>query len=232
MRKINNEKCKNEKIIKCKNEKNSKNYLAIKLFLLKKTGIQFEIVIRNSIGICEIGCYDIPELNSKEFSLKGIADRSYSFLMYYRFIDNGKNSKRMYFCASNRCIKENDDDDLNFSSSLPNNYSLQMMVCSKYLDERNGDDRSTFEVLEGLKSPSLTCPVTMSQIKKESLSVMNSVILERFPEIVEKNEEEVRKAIDEAPHLAAYIRNNVDVVKSSRALVKEAETRYEKEHLL
>lgn len=210
-------------------KENILNYLSVKLFLLKRDGFHFEIVLKNKKEICTINWDDVLKLDEQSFLIKGIDDIPYTFTMFSRFIDNGKNSKRMYFCASNRCIKENDDDDLHFSCNLPNNVSMQMMVCSGYLDERNGDDRSTFEVLDGLKSANLLNPIALSQIKKESIKVMNQIIIDRFPEIIERNKEEVDKAIAEVPYLSKYIKENEDAVKSSKSLIKEATSKYEKE---
>ena len=205
------------------------NYLAIKLFLLKKSGIHFEIILRNRRDCCSIGWNDVPILEKNTYEIEGIDGNKYEFSMFSFFKEDGKNSKKMYFCASNRCIKENDDDDLNFTCSLPNNVSMQMMVCSPYLDERNGDDRSTFEVLDSLKSANLINPITLSQIKKESLVIMNNIILEKYPEIVERNIDEVNKALDEVPYLSKYIKDNDDVIKSSKSLIKQATNKYEKE---
>jgi len=205
------------------------DFLIVKLFLLKKNSIDFNIALKTNSNFVEITKNDIPDLLSIEFEIKGINDCLENFTMFYYFCDDGKNSKKMYFCASNRCIKENNDDDLKFSCSLPNNTSLFMMVCSHYLDERNGDDRNTFELLDSLKSANILNPITLSQIKKESIDVMNKIILDKFPQIVERNEEETEKAIESAPYLAKYINENVDAIKSSKSLITKACDVYTKE---
>lgn len=205
------------------------DYLLVKFFLLKNDNINFRITLKNLIDEISITTDDIPSLKTRDYLIKGIDDVLASFSLLYRFSNDGKNSKKMCLCASNRSIKAYDGDDLGFSCNLPDNASFVMLVCSKYLDDRNSDDRESFDLLDSLKSANLLNPITISMIKKESINVMNSIIVEEYPNIEALNQAETESAIKEKPYLAPYIEANTDPIKSKKSLITAADAEYKKE---
>lgn len=202
------------------------DHIILRLHYLKKEGKDFSLHLENNKSKITITLNDIPELEKKDFTIKGEDDREQSFQLYYRFINDGKNNKRMTFCADDRAIKTFDGDGMNFSASLPDKASFKIFVVSQYLNERNSDSRNDFEILEGLKSADLLNPISISMIKKESISVLNEIINEKYPNLLDSNRKEIDKAIDEAPQLKKYILRNDDVLKDSKSLVKKATKQY------
>lgn len=197
--------------------------LLIKLFLLKRDGRKFSIKIRVNQDERQITEQTIPDLNSKEFQITSdITKEEYLFTLYYHFIDNQKNSKKIYYCAHDRTVKEEDDDALNFSCELPNKTSFNMLLCSKYLDDMVNDSRDNFPAMSNKRQANYGCPLLYRDIKPELLREMHRILLEKFPELETLNKEEELKAINAAPFLTKYIKENTDIVKTQKSLTIKA----------
>ena len=197
--------------------------LLIKLFLLKRDGKRFSIKIKINEEEREITESTIPDLDSKEFNITSeINQQSYAFVLYYHFIENRKNSKKIYYCAHDRIVKTEDDDALNFSCELPDKISFNMLLCSEYLNEMVNDSRDDFPSMSNKRQASYGCPLLYRDIKPELLKQMHLILLEKFPQLETLNKEEEQKAINAAPYLAKYIRDNTDIVKTQKSLTTKA----------
>lgn len=204
-----------------------KEYLLIKLFLLKQQGKQFTITIMIDENTRVINWDNIPALESCEFDIySDITKENYKFDLYYIFKKNSKNSKRVYFCANGRAILEIDDDSLGFSAGLPNNDSFIMLLCSDYLDDKDNDGRSELTALTGKKQATIDVPLLISDLKFEMKKHMHQIIFNKYPQLLELNKQEEEKAINKAPYLSDIIAENTDILKSESSLLKEAKKEF------
>lgn len=198
-------------------------YLLIRLFLLKKHSIDFNITLQLDSSMEQITYNDIPELAQRDFHIySDITNEQYKFTLYYLFNQDGKNSKKIYYCANHRATKKMDDDSLGFSCGLPNNDSFIMLLCSNYFDDKDNDSRDDLSALSGRKNPSIDVPLLYSDINPEMKKNMNEIILDKYPIIHEINAKEEEKAIEKAPHLATFIKKDRDIVKSEKSLITKA----------
>ena len=197
--------------------------LLIKFFLLKKAGKKFLIKIKVDGQEREIKETTIPDLSFKQFEIPSAINKlSYKFILYYHFIDNKENSKKIYYCAHSRTVKEEDDDSLNFSCALPNKISFNMLLCSKYLDDMVNDSRDDFPGMSNKRQANWGCPLLYKDIKPYLLEQMQLILIEQFPELEKLNKEQEEKAISSSPYLTKYIKEISDVVKTEKSLTVKA----------
>ena len=197
--------------------------LIIRLFLMKLSKKRFSITVRIGNNQCYINESTIPELSCSTFDIfSDITNESYQFELFYHFIENGKNSKKIYYCANDRTVKEEDDDALKFSCELPGRVSFNMLLCSKYLNDRVNDSRDDFPGLSDKKKANMWCPLLYRDIKSALLKQMHLILLDKFPELEEINKEQEQKAINASPYLATYIKGIDDIVKTEKSLTVKA----------
>ncbi len=209
-------------------KKQIEEYLLIKLFLLKSSGKRFNIELKLDDSIAVINNDTIPDLDKKEFEIHSdITDEDYKFEMYYQFVSDKKNSKKVFYCSNYRATKLLDDDALGFSCGLPNNDSFTMLVCSEYFDGKDNEARSDLSALTLRKSASIDVPLLFSDINPETKSSMQKIILERYPQLSEINKDEEKKAIEEAPYLSEYIKSDTDILKNKKSLLTKAQRKFE-----
>lgn len=214
------------------------NYLLIKLFLLKKQDVNFEISIlceksakENPIEV-KIKPSDIPNLDYENFSIRSkVNDEEFLFQLYYLFKTDGANTKRLYFCSNSRATKEYDSDSLGFSSHLPNKDSFIMMLCSEYFNNKDNDSRNDFTELSFLKYATDEVPLLTNDILSETRPIMQRIIRNKYPEIEKINVEEENAAIEKNPHLIKYIKENKEIVKSKESLTIAAQKKFNDEKI-
>ena len=214
------------------------NYLLIKLFLLKKQDVDFEISIlceksakENPIEV-KINPSDIPNLDYENFSIRSkVNDEEFLFQLYYLFKTDGANTKRLYFCSNSRATKEYDSDSLGFSSHLPNKDSFIMMLCSEYFNNKDNDSRNDFTELSFLKYATDEVPLLTNDVLSETRPVMQRIIRNKYPEIERINVEEENAAIEKNPHLIKYIKENKEIVKSKESLTIAAQKKFNDEKI-
>lgn len=206
------------------------DYLIIKLFLLKKSNVEFKITIISNGSEESITLSDIPNLEFETFKIGSkVTDDVFNFKLYYLFKHDSLNTKKMYFCSNNRSTKEYDSDSLGFSSNLPNKDSFIMMLCSDYFDNKDNDSRNDFIELSFLKYANENVPILTNEILAEARLVMQRIIRNRYPEIERINMEEEKAAIDKNPHLVKYIKENKEIVKSKESLTIAAQKKFNDE---
>lgn len=204
-------------------------YLIIKLFLLKRQSTAFNIILKIGAEQEVINFDSIPDLSSKTFNIfSDITNETYNFTLYYRFINDNENSKKVFYCANARATKSMDDDALGFSCGLPNNNSFMMLLCSDYFDDKDNDSRDDLSLLSNRKNQSLDVPLLYSDINPYMKKAMHEAILEAYPEIPEINSREEEKAIQTAPYLTSFIRRDKDILKSEKSLLIKANERFAK----
>ena len=193
----------------------------LKLFLMKKERKCFSIVINVGDKQVEINEKTIPELDQVDFKIRSeVTDVDYGFELYYHFIEDGQNSKKIYYCAAGRTVKEETDESLRINE-LPGKVSYNMLLCSKYLSERVNDSRDDFPDLSNRKQASLDCPLLYRDINRALLKQLHTILINKYPLLEEVNKEQERKAIDAAPFLTKYIKENKDIIKTEQSLIKD-----------
>lgn len=200
------------------------NYLLVKLFLLNKKGITFNITIKLDNKTRIIDNASIPRIEVRNFSIVPslVNTNAIDFELYYLFLQDGKKSKKINLCANERVVEVVDDNELGFSASLPNNDSFTMMLCSNYFDINVSDDRMSLSGLKGLKNESYTNPVLLSTIILRTKEEINKIIEEKYPQLNQINNEIKTRAINNAPHLSKYINQNKALLISESSLIKDA----------
>lgn len=209
---------------------NVQDYLLIKLFLLKKEKVPFEIEFCLNEKTKIINWESIPPLSEQNFQIKSQDyPSSFDFVLYYQFISDGKNSKKICYCSNSRSTKTLEGDDFGFTSPFPNEDSLLALVCSSYLNDKDDDSRTDFTELSHLRSETIDCPLLFSDITQEVRGQLNSLVKAHYPNIAEVNHSEEENAINTAPYLSKYIKQNNDVVKSHDSLIEAAKKNFENE---
>jgi len=208
-----------------------KEYLLVKLFLLKRDEKKFNIVFNLDNESHSLTNYNIPDLESKTFTIPSVVYNSsmeYNFILYYHFFEDNKNSKKGYYCANSRAAQEMDGDELGFSASLPNKDSFRMLLCSDYFDDKDNDSRNGLIELSGKRERNKTTPLLFPDIKPQTIREMQAIIKERYPEIENFNKKAVKDAIAKKPYLASIIRENDEIVKTVDSLLKDADAKFTK----
>ena len=200
-----------------------KEYLLLKLFLLKKSGKLFEIIVKVGNDEARINNDSVPDVDKVSFKMESeVTNEEFEFDLYYKFFKDNRNSKRLYFCSNYRAIMQLDGDDLGFSAGLPDSGSFTMFLCSAYLNDKDNDARNEFSALVGMKQANLSVPLLISDIKAEAKKYVQRIILVEYPTLEEHNKQEEAIAIEKAPYLSSIIKRNNDILKSSTALIKDA----------
>lgn len=200
------------------------NNLMIKLLLMKNENKSFKIELKLDDKSKIITESSIPPIDSIEFSIPTEFQNrpQIDFQLYYFFEKNNKKSKKVHYCANERIVETLDDDSLGFSASLPNNDSFTMLLCSDYFNENIGDSRNSLVGLKGLKSASFDRPLLLTTITSYTKKIMNNIILEKYPNLVQINKDIKEKAINKQPYLSKYIKEDDDILVSEKSLIINA----------
>ena len=205
------------------------DYLLVKLFLLKKKGVSFEITICADDKRETILSKEIPDLGEESFNvISELTDENYIFTAFYLFKNDKKNSKVMYFCANDRATKPFESGQLGFSAPLPNYDSFIMLVCSDYFENKDNDSRNNFDQLSDLKNPTLLYPLLINDIFVESKKVMKSIIEHHYPALEENNKKAEDEAIETYPYLVDFIKQDDEITKTPKSLFTNATKRFNK----
>lgn len=198
------------------------DHFAVKFYLLKKQDKKFNIIIKNDASdIIETITYnDIFDLQEEQFIISN-GNNSYNFEMYYNFIENEKNKRKVVLCANKRAIQ-----DLNFLSELPNKNSLICLIMAEYLNDCVDDSRTEFlfnKNRDGLIGLSL------KEVEEGVKNKLEQIVVEKFPQISEENIKIEKECVDEFPHLKKYIIADATFIKNKKNIIKKAKESYEEE---
>lgn len=208
------------------------DYLSVKLFLLNKKEIKFNIKICIENNTVTISNNDVINLSQKDFSLfatldEGQTNVKYDFSLYYSFEHNYKSEQKHYYCAHERTVKP-------FTKScnigvLPDCASSFMLLTSNYFDERISDERNqfTFNIADNNKTTDNPIPGPM--INEKLKQVINEILLEQYPNLADDNEKIIEECSYQYPHLAKYIKEDKSAIKNKEEVVKTAKKKFEDE---
>ncbi len=208
------------------------DYLSVKLFLLNKKEVEFNIKISIGNNTVSITNNDVINLSQKDFSLfatlnEGRNGVKYDFSLYYSFEHNLKAEQKHYYCAHERTVKP-------FTKScnigiLPDKASSFMLLTSDYFDERISDERNQFTFNIADNNKTTDNPIPGSIINEKLKQVVNEILLEQYPTLVNDNEKIIEECSYEYPYLAKYIKEDLTPIKIKEDVVKTAKKKFEDE---
>jgi CRISPR/Cas system CMR-associated protein Cmr5 small subunit len=108
--------------------------------------------------------------------------------------------------------------------SLPEGQSGIFCLTSPYLDDRVQDSRNKFKIHE--TNPSKDAPVVFVEIKDELRKLLNSILLEKFPETHKEFTDRQELAVEKFPHLSRYIKKIDSLTMSESEMLKQAEKEF------
>lgn len=206
---------------------NIREYLIVKFFFLKQAKKYFKITLKIDTIERVIDFDSIPDLKCIEFEIQSdLTKETFKFELYYHFFKDGQNSKRVYYCANHRATKKMDDDTLGFSCNLPNNDSFIMLLCSEYFDGKDDDSRSDLIELSHQKNASFYIPLLFSDINPIARTQISKIINDEYPELDKLNQEAIKRAIEVAPYLSQYFKQDTDIVKTQESLLTNARKKF------
>lgn len=208
------------------------DYLSVKLFLLNKKEIKFNIKICIENNTVTISNNDVINLLQKDFSLfatldEGQTNVKYDFSLYYSFEHNYKSEQKHYYCAHERTVKP-------FTKScnigvLPDCASSFMLLTSNYFDERISDERNQFTFNLADNNKTTDNPIPGPMINEKLKQVINEILLEQYPNLADDNEKIIEECSYQYPHLAKYIKEDKSAIKNKEEVVKTAKKKFEDE---
>ena len=199
-------------------------HLLVKLYLLKKQGVKFNIRFFLKDQEEKLTDDNMKELSRESFNITGIDQKDYLFDIYYSFIENKDKKQDLFYCADNRTIKKF-QSEINLDN-LPSEDSVIMLLCSDYLNSRVNDERTDF-IIENKET--LIDPVNFERINLNLKNKVKNICLKKYPEITKENEKEEQEAINEVPYLKKYIKQVDSIIKNKNDLINTAKSKYETE---
>lgn len=198
---------------------NIKDYLIIKLFLLKQLGKKYTISLVMDNQKVVITEEDIPIFDTLNFSINK-DDEDYNFEIYYKFTSDQKNNVTINWCADSRVVKDKRKDSININANLPNSDSLTVCLVSKYLNNFVNDARDNFEGLD--RDENAGTPINEKRINNELKNRVAQIIKNKYPDLQTQNAETVERVKAEYPHLAVFIDSNTDIIKTKERLIADS----------
>lgn len=207
-------------------------HLMVKLFLLsEEQDTKFEIKLKLKDEELIISDENIVKFQKQEFKIldtmiQSFEPQYYNFTLYYKFEDSCESCKQFY-CAAGRLVEP-------FTKTvqikeLPDGSGLTMLLTSKYFDERITEERNKFTFSPNETNRSLTDPIPLCEINEYLKKLLDEILLEKFPNLADKNKQTELECIEKYPYLAKYIKTDESKIKKAENLIKFAEKKYEAE---
>lgn len=205
------------------------NYFLLTLINMKRNNRKFQIDIRYLENIERITIDDIPTLIDVHFDLNdSVGNNKYDFVVSYSFAPKtSMSNNECFLCGDNRMVEKFDLS--NIFLTLPNEKIIKVLVQSKYFDERINPERTEFTFNKNENNPTISNPIPFTKIKDKIEEILDNVIMEEFPNLVEENEKVIKECIDDKPYLAKYIKSDKSLIKRKNDVIRKAEKIFEKE---
>jgi hypothetical protein len=205
------------------------DYLSVKLFLLNNSGTKFNITLKLGKNITTINNDNIIKFKEKIFTISSSVGENqqqikYDFSLYYAFENNEKNIHKHFYCAHGRTVKP-------FTRSidpklLPNDDSSIMLLTSEYFNERTNNEWNEFIFSMSDNNKTLTNPLPIPYINEHLRTVIDTILLEKYPALANDNQKIIEESIDEYPYLAKYIKEDKSQIKVKSDVVKSAQKKF------
>lgn len=209
-------------------------HLMAKLFLLKEEKKK-TFTINLHLGDKQVYISDktILQLKKEDFDIMDDNKNSYSFNLYYSFLNDERNSKKLHYCADGRAVADF-PKSITFDK-LSDKASVTMLLTSSYFDDRINPERNQFTFDMHDLNPTLDAPLPFAKINDFLKKKIDAIVLERYPSITTDNKVLLDTCIEENPHLGKYIRNGeYGLIYNKGDLLKKANAEFmaEKEKVL
>jgi hypothetical protein len=204
------------------------------LFFYKKKGNFITIIFKDNTNFEEVKIIpeDIPNFKQKYFSLAGLEDKEYDFILNY-YIDNTDGKLNAFYCANNRTVCEFSDKD--FKMTLPYGYSGYFLLESVYFDSRVNNERNDFDIFPVREK--IFSSISWERINEKLKLIISELVKEGIPETEKINKDKILEIQEERPYLINYIEDNdIDIAGfiDKKHLIDKAKKRFDnaKEKLL
>ena len=109
------------------------------------------------------------------------------------------------------------------TSNLPNNSFMKVLIYSRYFDERVNDERTAFSFSKTENNPSIANPIPFTEISAKIEEILDGIVLNRFPSILEDNDRVIQECLSEKPYLSKYIFQDESLImtKNQRGIVRK-----------
>lgn len=209
-------------------------HLLIKLFLLHtEKHKNFEISIHLNEQVRVIKNDSLPSLKKISFDILNTlgeepTSQYYTFDLYYNFINDDKNMHKLFYCADGRTVMSF-IKDIQYSD-LPDNASSIMLLTSKYFNERINNERNQFTFQTSENNPKLTAPIPLPKINEVLKTKIKEILTDKYPSLIEHNNQIIEDCIEEYPYLAKYIRNEESsLIENKSDIVSRANKHFERD---
>lgn len=109
---------------------------------------------------------------------------------------------------------------------IPNYTSVVFLITSPYFDENVNDERNEFRITDVCDLlDELSWDIINPRIQQE----IDTIILEKFPEIEDNNKKVILDLKKEFPYLTSYIDNDPSKIKNKIQIINNAKKAFEKE---
>nr|MBP3724617.1 hypothetical protein [Campylobacter sp.] len=172
----------------------------------------------------ELSKYKFEE---KEFELVGKNNIRKEFKLYYTISHDNNGNIKQFYAAAYRKVKE-------FSKivkieKLPNKASGTFCLVSDYFNDLVDDSRENFRLKENENNETDEFPIVFPNINKKLKETLNSIIIEKFPNIKDEFAKTKKKIINKKPYLRRYIDKMNDFTISEKTMKDEAEKEFNKQ---
>lgn len=209
-------------------------HLLIKLFLLHtERHKNFEISIHLNEQVRVIKNDTLPALEKLSFDIlntlsEELTPQHYTFDLYYNFINDNRNIHKLFYCADGRTVMSF-IKDIQYSD-LPDNASSIMLLTSEYFNERINNERNQFTFQTSENNPKITAPIPLPKINEVLKTKIKAILIEKYPSLVEHNNQIIEDCVEEYPYLAKYIRNEESsLIKNKSDIVSRANRQFERD---
>ena len=209
-------------------------HLLIKLFLLHtERHKNFEISIHLNEQVRVIKNDTLPALEKLSFDIlntlsEELTPQHYTFDLYYNFINDNRNIHKLFYCADGRTVMSF-IKDIQYSD-LPDNASSIMLLTSEYFNERINNERNQFTFQTSENNPKITAPIPLPKINEVLKTKIKEILIEKYPSLVEHNNQIIEDCVDEYPYLAKYIRNEESsLIENKSDIVSRANRQFERD---
>jgi len=166
---------------------------------------------------------DLAKHDKENNDLKN--EKTYTFELHYRIIEDKKNTLVQFYGASDRYIKA-------FAKGvrlekLKDDWSGIFCLTSKYFEEnRVKDSRNDFVISFDQNNTAKKNPITFPEINEQLKRKLDEILKEKFPEVEEDLQEKKQKIVESFPHLARYVKKINNLTMSEKSIIEQAENEF------
>lgn len=149
--------------------------------------------------------------------------KKYKFDLFYRITKDDKKQLEQFYGAADRYIQS-------FTKGvrlekLPSGYSgIFCLTSLDYFDKKVKDSRNKFDIHE--TNTSKDTPISFVEIKDELRTILNKILLDKFPQVKQEFNKRKESIVEQFPHLGSYIKNIDNLTLSESDILLQAEKEF------